>query len=138
MNSRAPISELDRPSRASRAMWVSWGGQVGGGLDGAFTGGLAGGGQLAAGPVGERFDAHRGQHGVGGAQLLAGVGAAALPAQPFAVEEVGAGQLGAGLVQVRDRVAVELFGGAALAEQGSDEGLDPQGPFGGHCPGAFG
>jgi hypothetical protein len=77
---------------------------------------------------------------VGGAQLLAGVGAAPLAAQPFAVEEMDAGQVGAdaGLAQVRDRVAVEPVGGAALAEQGADEGLDPQDPFGGRFPGAFG
>ena len=33
---------------------------------------------------------------VGGTQLLSCVSAAALPAQPFAVQQVGAGQLGAG------------------------------------------
>jgi len=75
---------------------------------------------------------------VGSVQLLAGIQAAALAAQPLAVEEMGAGRLGAEarLVQVGDRVAVELLGGAALAEQGADEGLDPQDPFGGRYPGA--
>src|ERR1035438_75663 len=95
MKSRAPISGLDRPSRASRAIWASWGGSstvtstvrlravspaaasspralpapptrlcsVGGrpdgDLDAALAGGLAGGRQLATGPLGERPDAHR-------------------------------------------------------------------------------
>jgi hypothetical protein len=59
------------------------GGQLLARLDGAFAGGLAGGLQLAAGSLGERLDAHRVQKVVGDAQLLAGVEAAALAAQPL-------------------------------------------------------
>jgi deferrochelatase/peroxidase EfeB len=61
--------------------------------DGARAHRLAGGGQLAPGPLGERRQAHRVQHLVRRAQLDAGVGAAVVPAQPFAVQQVGAGQI---------------------------------------------
>ena len=77
MNNRVPISGFDSPSRASRAITASWAISSPRGLDGALAGGLAGGQQLAAGPLGERLDAHRLQQVVGGAQLLAGVQAAA-------------------------------------------------------------
>ena len=101
MNSRAPISGLDSPSRASRATWGLLRGQhLSGcagadGRGGALAGGLTSGPQLAAGPFGEGCHAHLLQHPVGDAQLLPRVGAAALPAQPFPVQEAGAGQLGA-------------------------------------------
>ena len=77
--------------------------------DGALAGGLAGGQQLAPGALGERLDAHRVQHVVGGAQLLARVDAAALAAQPLAVEQMAAGELDAdaGTAEARDRLAVE-------------------------------
>ena len=48
--------------------------------------GLAGGEQLAAGALRERRGTHGGEHLVGGAQLLAGIDAALLAAQPLAVE----------------------------------------------------
>ena len=48
-NSRAPISGLDRPSRARRAICSSCGRELVAGLDGALAHLLAGGQQLAAG-----------------------------------------------------------------------------------------
>src|SRR5580704_4359348 len=66
-----------------------------GGRCGTLAGGLAGCQQLAAGPIGECRHAHLLQHLVGGAQLLPRVHAAALPAQPFPVQQAGAGQFGA-------------------------------------------
>jgi len=56
---------------------------------------------------------------VRGSQLGAGVGAAALTAQPFAVKQVGAGQLRAklGAAQPVDRFAIAGFGGLALTGQ---------------------
>jgi hypothetical protein len=54
---------------------------------------LAGGGQLPAGTLGERRHAHRGQHAVGRAELIAGVEASALSAQPLAVQQMRASQL---------------------------------------------
>ena len=82
-------------------------------LDRALAGRLAGGEQLAAGAFGERLASHRGEHLVRGAQLLAGVEAAALAAQPLAVEEMRAGQLGAhaGAAEPVDRLAVQALGG---------------------------
>ena len=73
MNSRAPISGFDRPSRASRAIWASWAVSPLLGLDGALAGGLAGGQQLARGALGEPLGAHGREHVVRGAQLLARV-----------------------------------------------------------------
>jgi hypothetical protein len=100
------------------------GGQLAAGLHGGLAGGLAGGRKLAAGPLGEGPDAHRVQHAVRGTQLLAGVDAAALPAQPRAVEQVRAGQLGAqpGPAEARDRLPVLPLGGLAAAEEGADLG----------------
>jgi hypothetical protein len=66
-----------------------------GGLIGTPAHGLAGGQQLASGSLGERLEAHRGQHPVGRPQLFAGVNAAVLTAQPLAVQQVGASEFGA-------------------------------------------
>jgi hypothetical protein len=51
--------------------------------------------QLALGPRGERMNAHPGEHGMGGAQVVARIGAAPLAPQPLAVEEVGTCELDA-------------------------------------------
>ena len=58
--------------------------------------------------------------------------AAALAAQPFAVEQVRAGELhaDAGAAEPVDRLAVEALGGLALAEQRPRAGLDPERPVG--------
>ena len=109
MNSRAPISGLERPvARQPRDLGLL-GGELAAGLDGALAGRLAGGQQLARGALGERLGAHRGEQLVRGAQLLARVEAAALAAQPFAVEQVRASELqrDAGAAEPLDRLAVE-------------------------------
>jgi hypothetical protein len=62
--------------------------------DVALPGGLAGGQELAAGSFGECLHAHRIQHLVSGKQFLPRLTTASLPAQPLAVEQVRAGQLG--------------------------------------------
>jgi hypothetical protein len=53
---------------------------------------------------------------VGDAQLLARFAAAALPAQPFAVQQVGAGEFRADAapVKVHDRVLVQALGSIAF------------------------
>src|SRR4051794_3256565 len=53
---------------------------------------LAGGQELAAGALGEAVGAHLDEHPVREAQLLAGVYAAVLAAQPLTIEKVGAGE----------------------------------------------
>jgi hypothetical protein len=70
------------------------------------------------------YRAHRGEHAVGGAQLLSGVGAAALAAQPLSVHEVGAGQVGGDRcpVEAADRLGVEVHGLAASITSGSIHG----------------
>src|SRR4051794_17014894 len=68
------------------------GGELAPRLDGDFTGGLAGGQELSSGALGESLGAHVGEHVVRSAQLLARVHPPALPAQPFAVGEMGAGE----------------------------------------------
>ena len=117
--SRAPISGLDRPSRASPAIWRSWPGELVARVDGALARLLARGQKLAAGALGERLQADRVEHRVGGAQLLARVHAPALAAQPLAVEQVRAGELRSqpGPAEAVDRVAVRAVGGLALAHQ---------------------
>ena len=85
----------------------------------SFARGLSGGCQLPAGALRERLRAHLAQHLVSGAQLLARLHPAALPAQPFAVDEVGAGELDAHAraAKAADRFAVEGVGGVILADQ---------------------
>ena len=80
MNSRAAICGFDSPVAGKPGDLGLLRGQLTAGLDGALAGGLAGGQQLAAGPLSERPDAHRLQHAVRGAQLLARVDTAALAA----------------------------------------------------------
>ena len=75
MNSRAPISGFDSPSRASRAIWASCAVELlVHGHGGPLAGGLTGGPQLALGPLGECLHADRVEHVVGGVQLCARVG----------------------------------------------------------------
>src|SRR5260370_13224606 len=93
------------------------GGEPGGDIGGTAADALAGGQQLAGGSFGEPVGAHSGEHLVGGAQLLARVDAAVVPAEPFSVEEVGAGErhAGAGTAQAGDRPAGPALGAAAPA-----------------------
>ena len=101
---------------------------------------LARGQELAPGPLGERLHAHRRQHLVGGPQLPARFNAAALAAQPLAVEQVTAGELhaDAGTAEAGDRLPVEAVGDVALAEQGADAGNDAQRPLAGRHTRALG
>jgi hypothetical protein len=61
------------------------------------------------------------------AELLAGVDASALPAQPLAIEQLRPRELGTqlGAAQPIDRFPVELVGGGAVAEQRPGACLDP-------------
>jgi len=101
-------------------------GQRGDGLDVALAHGLAGGGQLPARAFGERLHADRVEHREGDTQLRAGVHPAVLPAQPFPVEQVGAGQFRAypRPAQPVDRLAVAGLGRCSLAQQRAAARLD--------------
>jgi len=57
---------------------------------GGRAGGLAGAQQLAAGALGERLHAERGEHLVRGAQLRPRASPPGLAAQPLAIEQVRA------------------------------------------------
>ena len=92
MNSRAPISELVSPSRASRAISASCGVSRLGDR-GASARCLAGGRQLAAGPLGEPLCTKPVEQLVGGAQLLAGVDSTVFAAQPLAIHQLGPSQV---------------------------------------------
>ena len=85
-------------------------GQLLAGLDPALAGALAGGQQLACGPAGECLDPHRIEHLERGAQVLAGVEAAALAPQPLAIGQLGPRELHAhaGAPQAQTRRAVEV------------------------------
>src|SRR2546421_100247 len=65
-------------------------------------------------------------------ELIAAVTSAPLAAQPFAVQQVGAGQVHpqAGAAQTVDRLAVEVLGGCAVADQRSRAGLGAKRPVG--------
>ena len=91
---RAPISGLERPSRASPAIWRSCGGQLVARLDACACAPsrpwrAARGGRARRTPPGRIAS----NIVVGGAQLLARIHAPALAAQPLAVEQVRAGEL---------------------------------------------
>src|SRR5690606_19608870 len=68
------------------------GGECVGGLDGAFARFLTGGAQLVGGTFGVGLRSHVREHAMRGPELLAGILATALAAQPFAVDEMGAGE----------------------------------------------
>src|SRR3954452_11750954 len=70
------------------------GGQLVAGLDRPPAHRLAGGLQLATGALGEGLQAHVGEPAVRGPEPISRVGAPALPAQPFAVEQMRPGVLG--------------------------------------------
>jgi hypothetical protein len=73
---------------------------------------------------------------MGGAQELARVGAAVLPAQPFAVEQLAARELDrrAAACEPLDRLAVERL---VFPQQGTAPRFDPERPLRAARPGAF-
>src|SRR5918994_1079311 len=75
--------------------------------------------ELAAGTLGKRLHTDRVEHLVGGAQLHARIRTPTLPAQPLAVEQARAGELGTQprSTQSIDRFGVGLLGRLAFAEQ---------------------
>src|ERR1700749_838137 len=109
-------------------------------LDGPLTNGVAGGEQLTPGPFGERLDAHRGEQPMGGPQLGAGVPAPVLAAQPFAVQEVGAGhgRAHAGTAEPLNRLAIAVLGGLTLAERGTGPRFGAKRPVGAAGAGRLG
>ena len=87
-------------------------GQIVARLDRPLADRLARGHQLTAGPFGECLHADRGERVVGAAQLGARIYPPALASQPFAVQEVGAGQIDAhlGAPETVQRLAVAPLG----------------------------
>jgi hypothetical protein len=84
------------------------------------------------GPLGESLGADAAEHVVGRAQLLTGFAATALPAQPFPVQQAGAGQVhrdtAAG--KALDGFTVAGIGCLAVAQQRAGAGRGPQSPLG--------
>jgi hypothetical protein len=97
-------------------------------LDGALARRLAGRQQLACRARGERRGADRDEGLVRCAQLGPRLQPAAAPAEPFPVEEPGAGVLGADPrpAETFDRLAVEGVGGIGLADQRARPRLDAE------------
>ena len=138
MNSRAPISAFERPSRASRAIWISC----------AVNCSRVSIRRLRTrSPVAISSRSARAANASAPMlvnsssavlQLVAGVEAAPLAAQPLAVEQVGPRELHAhaGAPQPLDRLLVEAIGGVAVAEQRARAGLDAERPIGAAGPGA--
>jgi hypothetical protein len=106
-------------------------GQVVARVDPACPDGRARGRQLTRSPIREPVHADPGAHLVGDAQLAAGVQPAVHPSQPLAVDEVGAGELGAdpGPAQMVDGFAEGPFG-AVARQQGARAGFDAERPRG--------
>ncbi len=77
---------------------------------------------------------------MGGPQLGAGVPAPVLAAQPFAVQEVGAGRgrAHAGTAEPLDRLAIAVLGGLALTQQGPLACLGAKRPVGAAGAGRLG
>src|ERR1700754_4553854 len=108
------------------------GGELTGGIERASRDGLAEGPQLSRGAFGERLGTHRREHLVGSAQLLARIHAAMVMTQPFAVDQMGAGEFSAdpSAAETLDRLAVVPLGGVVLGHQRSRASLDPESPLG--------
>jgi hypothetical protein len=73
MNSRPPISALESQFRAKRAIWASWAVRAPAGVGAGSDDGPANRPQLACRALGERLEAHRRQHLVRGAEMVARV-----------------------------------------------------------------
>jgi len=88
--------------------------------------------QLARCALCEGLEAHLLEHPVRVAELVAGVGAPALAAQPLAVDEVGARELDAvaGGAEAVERFAVETLGVFAVAQQRARTGFEGERPVG--------
>jgi len=69
---------------------------------------------------------------VGGLELLAGVGAAPAPAQPFSLQQVSAGLIGAdpGSGEMVEGPSVQRFGVVVVGEQRSGPGQQAERPPG--------
>src|SRR4051812_40978252 len=93
---------------------------------------LARGQQLTRHALRERLDIHGREHLLCDAQVLAGLQPTALAAQPFAVLEVGAGELDSDprAAEPLDRLAVQRVSDVALAHERSAARLKPEGPVG--------
>src|SRR3954454_15936020 len=91
---------------------------------------LAGGQQLTACAFGEPVGAHRREHLVRRAQLRTRIAPAVLTAQPLAVEQMAARELGAEppAAQPVNRFAIEAVGCVALAQQRPGTRLEPEPP----------
>src|SRR5918994_3345251 len=113
----ADLGVREAVARETRDLVLLWR-KVVAGLDHALARGRTGRSQLPRRALGERLDAHVGQHVVGFAQLAAGVHAAAGAAEPFAVHEMRAGQVhpALGSAEARDGVDVQPLRLRALAE----------------------
>src|SRR4051812_36991161 len=95
------------------------GGEVVARLGGPAGHGLAGGQQFATGAFGERLGPGETEHLVRSTQLPSGVHAAAVAAEPFAVEQTSAGELdpNSGALEPLDRLTVESIGVLPLDHQ---------------------
>ena len=146
--SRALISGLDSPSRASRAICRSWAVRSSCGAGCPLSDVPAGRLKFLARALRERLHPDRGEHLVSRAQLLARVHPAVLAAQPLTVEQVRAGELGPQLspAEPLDRFAVQTLRGPRFGHQRTGTRLDPQPEVGaaglgefrqrfGECPG---
>ena len=108
MNSCAPISGLERPSRASLAICASCGVRMSRVFVGAPARVLSGGKELVAGSLRKRLRPDAAERLVRGSKLLARLEAPVLTTKPLAVHELRSRQLkrDSAAVESLDRLAV--------------------------------
>src|SRR5438105_118980 len=139
MNSWAAISWLVAPSAARRAICASWG---------VRSSRVSAVRLRACSPVASSSTRARSANASmpnsvnsawARAELLARVEPTALPAQPFAVQEMATGELDpdAGPLEPLDRLAIEGLRRFPLGQQRPGAGLDPDRPVGSADPGCL-
>src|SRR4051812_39624356 len=109
------------------------------GLRSAFAHRRAGRFELSAGTLRERAHADRRQHAMRRPEVLAGIDAPAFAAQPFAVEQMGAGQLrrDAAAAEPIDRLLVEPLLSGSWRHQRACARLDAERTLGRRRAGAL-
>ena len=137
MNSCAPISGFERPSLGESGDLCLLGCEHAARLVGALARGLTGGPELATCSLGKGLGSEDAEHVVGCSQLFARVDAPVFAPEPFAVDEVRAGELDAdsGAFEPLDRIPVERLGGVSSSDQRLRAREHSEGPVraGGAC-----
>ena len=133
MKRRAAISGLEKPSRASRAIWASWAVRSSWVSTTRLRTRPPAGLHSPLGAARERLETNPRAHLVRGAPACSRASnRRSFLAQPLAVEQIGASEryANAAATEPFDCLAVQMLGGFAPAEQRAAARLYPQRPIG--------